>query len=367
MRIHTIAGSLLMLSFGVSCATKPAPAGNTGGNAQATGGGSTLPDMPTIPKDARWTILCASLGMQNHAEFARSLKNSLAGASGLKDWYIVRSANHTTLYYGFYKAIDDKIDAREAARAAEDRRRIRALVDSRTAQRMFPQAIHVALESADPAAPPEWNLVNAKGFYTLQVAILKDDPDRKLKAVEAVREARAQGHDAYYYHGPTSSSVCVGTWPDSAVRVQAEGTAQHPNSVVVTLPPSMAPNAGMTPDGRPIEVIQQKVEIVDASLMAVMKAFPYTIFNGIEARKMRNPQTGQERWVRSPSRIVRIPGVDGAGRDPIGTSDDATPGQPPANAGAPIAQPPAVAPPPVNPWGASDRKPTGGKLRSLGE
>ena len=64
----------------------------------------------------------------------------------------------------------------------------------------------VPIDSPDPVAPPEWNLANAKGYWSLQIAAYKDSPKRKEAAVEAVREARKNGVEAYYYHGETTSS-----------------------------------------------------------------------------------------------------------------------------------------------------------------
>ena len=76
--------------------------------------------------------------------------------------------------------------------------------------RLFPAVILTKLDTPDPSSPPEWDLTRAAGAYSLQIAVFKDSPERRAAAVEAVRAARAGGYDAYYYHGPTASSVCIG-------------------------------------------------------------------------------------------------------------------------------------------------------------
>lgn len=56
------------------------------------------------------------------------------------------------------------------------------------------------------------------GFFTVQVAVFTQDyqGDRKAAAEKLARQLRADNEEAYYYHGPRNSSVCIGlfTWDD---------------------------------------------------------------------------------------------------------------------------------------------------------
>lgn len=68
--------------------------------------------------------------------------------------------------------------------------------------------------------PSEWDLRNAEGAYSLQICYCINKPgfpDRKKLAVEIVKQLRSEGEEAYYYHGPSCSLVCVGSFPASAV------------------------------------------------------------------------------------------------------------------------------------------------------
>ena len=53
---------------------------------------------------------------------------------------------------------------------------------------LFPHSFFVEVTTPDPQAPAEWNLANANGYWSLQIAAYKDSPKRKQYAVEAVRE-----------------------------------------------------------------------------------------------------------------------------------------------------------------------------------
>src|SRR5207237_4117084 len=116
-------------------------------------------------------------------------------------------------------------DARESARAHSDQKLIQSMA-TQSGEVLFPHCYFVEVNAPDPVAPAEWNLANANGYWSLQIAAYKDSPRRKEFAVDAVREARKQGIPAYFYHGPTASSVCVGAWPRSAVKEQDESNAR---------------------------------------------------------------------------------------------------------------------------------------------
>jgi hypothetical protein len=334
-------------------------------------------DLPNIPRDARWTAFCTALGGPNHAGQARELRSRLIATTGMRDFYVVSSAEQSTIYYGFYKAIEESQDRREAQRAQADRKRLAAMLDPATGARIFRAVLLVSLEEPDPAAPAEWDLARAEGFWSLQVGIYKDSPERKLMAVEAVREARAQGIDAYYYHGPTTSSVCIGIWPREAAERESERRQRlnqqralmgqpielekrDPNAVLMVAPHSLSIPAGATTtDGTPIEVVRDPLLINDPGLEAMMRKFPLQALNGVEVRRVKNTQTGVVREVRTPSALVRIPQQDSR---PVAATPPpvVNPIRPPDPA---VVQQPA---PPPNPWAPAGRTTQqGGKLKRL--
>jgi hypothetical protein len=313
---------LLLLVFSLSCGgsgtsvTSDQPKNNFASNPP------TLPSsqqqssdpFPSIPKDAEWTILCGTFAGPDHASTARAVRSNLIAQTKMPDWYIIHGQGQTTLYYGFYRSINDPKDAKESARAQNDRKTVAALADPSGA-RLFSTVILTKLDTPDPASPPEWDLTRAQGTYSLQIAVYKDSPDRRAAAVQAVRDARAHGYDAYYFHGPTASSVCIGAWPDTAVREQndfnVKGQANPLAVPLVTagsLPTLAEGQQYMTPDGKPMNVVSAKYDILDPKLMEMMKLFQWHSVNGVDRPVMLDPRTGQKRLAAPhPSFLVKIP------------------------------------------------------------
>lgn len=352
-----------IIAVGLAACTGPAgspSAGSAdpGGGAAAQAAGGSEQAGPVIPKGANWTIVCAMFSGADHARAGRAAREYLLNSTKLREWYLVHGANDTTLYYGYYREIDHRVDPAEAGRAQSDRKTVAALT-AQNGDRLFRSVLLVPLDAADPPAPPEWNLLSArsKGTYTLQVGVCKDDPDRKVKVVEAVREARAEGMEAYYYHGPTSSSVCIGVWPENAVRRTIQTEAKDPNVVRMVVPGALnMPEHMTTPDGRPVEVVQEKIEILDRSLLAMLQKFPRQAVNGQEYRAVLDQQQ-KKRLVPYPSTIVTIPKEEPAAPRTV-EAGVATPAPAQPDQGR---VPDAKATPPVKTTPA----PKGGKLRSI--
>jgi hypothetical protein len=110
-----------------------------------------------------------------------------------------------------------------------------------------------------------------------------------------------------------------------------------------------------TEDGKDVRIVQARFEVLDPTLRNVMQQFPRMAINGVEARPVKNTQTGEVRTVVNPSAVVRIPKKGSQMAGPVSPSEvlqSMSPVQP-----AP-AQPDPVTPKP---------KPAapGGKLRSL--
>ncbi|WP_428940859.1 hypothetical protein [Fontivita pretiosa] len=290
---------------------RTSPAQPSGAKYHAQG---AVNDAPAPPKGAQYTIYCGRIEGPMHVERANRVKNELIASTGMPDWYVVHENGQSLLYYGYYKAINDPEQPGETQRAQTDRRRIDLMTDP-MGNRPFREALFVELAAPDPQAPPEWNLANAKGYWSLQIAAYKDSPDRKQAAVDAVREARAQGVEAYYYHGPTVSSVCIGAWPMHAVKAQEKGSArtQDPDRAMMVLsaglPREFARAAAALAGKQNIEVLEPRVEIVDPSMRATIQQYPTHAINGLVHTRMINGVSQPD-----PSFLVVIPNQ---GRDSV--------------------------------------------------
>lgn len=248
-------------------------------------------DSPVPPKDARWTIFCDKIDGPNHVALARELKLRLVAKSRMPDWYVIHGSSDSSLYYGFYRSIDDPKDPVEKKRAEADRLRIQSLTTP-YGEKLIRGGILVPLDAPDPDAPPKWNLANTPktAYWSLQIAAFKDDPHRKEAAVQAVRELRAQGEEAYYYHGPVISSVLVGAWPREAVKEQgtgldAKGESRDDAHTIDPTQPLLVFTGDQAPDnvardvrepgtGKRMAVMGMKLEIQDKALEAKIKKFP---------------------------------------------------------------------------------------------
>jgi hypothetical protein len=203
----------------------------------------------------------------------------------MREWYILHEAGESRIYYGYYRSINDAADAAETQRAQSDRKKIEGIVDGAKEQ-PFRDCQFVQLSAPDPASPPEWNLVNVPEdkVWTLIIGAYKDHPDRKKAAVEAVRDARARGEEAYYFHGDTVSNVCIGAWPEAAMneeRVDANEGVNVQRDPLLVLPPGMkAPGKVRNREGEGVRVVGQKVVPADRTLVAKIEQYPHMGVNG---------------------------------------------------------------------------------------
>lgn len=313
--------------------------------------------MPKIPAGARFTIFCGRVDTPDHVARANRLKGELLTASSLRDWYVVHEDGQTLVYHGFYKAIESADDPAEAARAKRDRELIDQLRVNNV--RLFPRAIFVPLDSPDPDAPPEWNILNVdankpdgdptKAYWTLEIAVYTGHADRKSYAVDAVREARKMGIPAFYFHGPATSSVLIGAWPKSAVVVrEVEEVNRDRDQVLFVSQTRLPPEARnmRDRDGKRIKVIEPEADIRDPNLRQTLERFPNFAVNGEE----ETVRVG-EQMVPKPSLLRRIPRE--LAKSTVGSAG--------MTSGDQTVEPPIPMPqPPSNP-----RQP-GGRLRSIG-
>jgi hypothetical protein len=326
-----------------SCAsdtTSKDQATTTVGTAKPGSTNSNNSDMPVPPKDAQYTLFCQKISGADHYDQSRALRQGLRDGTTMKDWYIVHSNDYSTLYYGFYRTIDprDPQDGKEGARAIHDLDTIRQMTDA-NGFRPFSVALPVLISSPDPSAEPAWDLAHSGGYWSLQIAAYKGSPDRKQAAVDAVRAARAQGIEAYYYHGSTVSSVCIGSWPKDAAReIDPADQNQDPDKPIVVTPKPLSPAAQQQYDRNGIQTAAPTVEILDPTILATMRQYPQHSVNGEVFPK--KPE---------PSFLVKVP---------QGDVDDGNEIAPVGEGGAPAA---AVRQP------TQDDQPGMGHLKSIGD
>jgi hypothetical protein len=323
MRTKYVLAALVLWVGAASCAKDGSDKGNgaTGGNVKSSAvadakpqaakhpGTAGAPSTPSIPAGAEWTIYCTTIPGNGHVLQATQLRDQLVKSTGMRDWYVIHGDSESTLYYGFYKSMD------KSAKAT--REKIDAMTDA-TGKRPFRNAVIVEVTAPDPEAPPQWDLANAPpGMeWSVQIAAYEGSPQRKKYAVDAVREARAQGVPAYYFHGPSVSSVCVGAWPKQAVRGEMEPAFNDPNEKrtleqiaqqqpadLIVLPPGM-PGGNrevQTRRGR-VRTVSTQLEVADPTLLGTMKEYPNHYRNG-EPEGVNTKNGVQPK----PSFLVKIP------------------------------------------------------------
>jgi len=170
----------------------------------------------------RWTILCLELEGPGSYTNARNLAEGLKATPGVDPAKVSvhEGQNSAAIYYGTYlRDIDPQTGDRSIPRELrDDLTLIKQLADEE--QRHYFLGAHMVPTPEPNVGRPEWDLRQAPGRYTLQVAVYFNTDflqDRKLAAVEKTRQLRARGLEAYYYHGPTCSIVTVGAFGEDAL------------------------------------------------------------------------------------------------------------------------------------------------------
>lgn len=274
------------------------------------------------PKDAQWTLYCQSFTGPDHVERSRAVKAAMIRNSGMPEWYIVHGDTQSTLYYGYYRSVSDPADAAETARARADHQKVEA-IKAPTGDRLFARSLFVQLAAPDPDAPPEWDLARVarkyqfedpnRPFWSIQIAAFKDHPDRKKAAVEMVRDARKMGEEAYYYHGESISSVCLGAFPRDVVEYDVDKQAQPQSSgqTINADQPILVEDGALPPidgpirdrEGRTVRAFTTRLKIIDPRVLAKMRQYPEHYVNGFTTVY----KGGDGKQTVQPSFLVQIP------------------------------------------------------------
>lgn len=265
-----------------------------------------LAEAPT-PNNARFTIILQNFDRPGHYRLAKQQKEYFEKTTGLHDFYVVHTEAQSTLYYGFYQTVETRENKDEARRAQTDLARFTNFeVDG---QKPFQGAIFIGLPTPNPEAPPEWDICNATGTYSIEIAAYRGVGDRKQNAVDCVREARKMGIEAYYYHGPNTSSVLIGSFPDTSVVQNNDKPQAEPGKNLLVLPnkPSNVPDEVPSDDGGRTKVFAAEIKIIDPVMMDIIRRYPHHAVNGNENKRIyTDPKTGKIIEVYDDSLIIDI-------------------------------------------------------------
>jgi hypothetical protein len=340
--------SLCFLTTSCGSENRAADAGVNFSQPKSASTGNPADDMPAPPKDAQYTICCRDFSEPSHVQDSRDAQHLLMQSTDMKKWYIVHAADHSTLYYGFYRTIDtrDPNDAAEGKRAIDDLNTIRQMQDSQ-GNRLFSASLPVPIDSPDPQANPAWDITRTGGYWSIEIAAFTGSADRKQRAVDAVRDARAQGIEAYYYHGDNASSVCIGSWPqEAAVEITLDQQNVNPDQPLVVTNTPLTPQYAEQLQKNNIQTAATHVDVQDPTLTQALGKWKEHSVNGYTMmQKVLDPVTHLE--VTQPERpfLFKIPH-----KDPLDTMTQS--------------DTPAIAPPAPS---TDQPAPGTGQLRSLGD
>jgi len=192
-----------------------------------------------------WTIECRVCTGPGHAAEAEMFAESLRAVSNLnRDAVsILAEKDRSRVLYGKYELKYVRAGAFGGSGdvVIEHSKQLKSDIDfikhlAAGEAHPFLTARAMPVPSAD-VGPPEWNLVNAKGYYTLHVGVTYPTAelrDYKGAAVEWVRVLRQDGYEAYYHHNPDSakSDICVGTFGPDALVKERDGTQRYSEAVM---------------------------------------------------------------------------------------------------------------------------------------
>jgi hypothetical protein len=147
--------------------------------------------------------------------------------------------------------------------------------------RVFSASLPVPIDSPDPQANPAWDIARTNGYWSIEIGTFANTPDRKQRAVNAVRDARADGVEAYYYHGPTASSVCIGCWPqEAAIEITPDQQNTNPDLPLLVTNTPMAPEIAEGYQKQNVQTAAPRVDVQDPTLTHELSVWKEHSVNG---------------------------------------------------------------------------------------
>lgn len=228
-----------------------------------------------------FSILLYVLSGANREQRIEGYRAQTEEDAGWKGLFVVHGDALSELYWGRHTS------RRAARRNLRKARRYRTPVD-------IPIYEHARIVEHPNSGkgPTEWDLHNADGVYTVAVAVFYNDEkhkvfNRKRLALAYCKVLREEGQEAYYNHGASKSTVTIGAFPASAIKVEKI-------------------RGGTT---------EQKI-IQDERMKQICKKFPHLLVNG-KRRQIAVPRLGSTKgqWIDRPSTPVFIPGMKPSGNE----------------------------------------------------
>jgi len=225
-----------------------------------------------------WAIVLATLSQEGHEEEIVQLREDFIRETGLSECWVDSTPKRSVLFYGHYEAFDSAEAKQELATIKDvkinDRKIFKAAFLTRTGDdegdlKAYAGAIpQYNLRTAAKAHPGEEDL------STLQIAMYEPEEGKEVgqarqAAEDLVKQLRGQGYEAYYYHGPATSTVTVGIFGADAYDAQAG-------------------------------IYSEDVE-------RMRKKFPFNSYNGRELKERVRTRANIWVTVRQPSFLVRVP------------------------------------------------------------
>lgn len=240
-----------------------------------------------------WTIALMKLTGPGAEVAAQQALTTIASQTGLAGTGILAEQGSYTVICGDYPSQTDP-------RAQDDLARIRALrVDAATpfegAMLMPPGLAQASREGS----MPDFDLSTLRSrrgndaAYTLQIAMYtaldnapptdKELDEFRAAAERAVSELRAQGEEAFYYHGPRGSTVTLGVFGEDDYRMSLRTDA--------------------------LGGVRSAGTQTSTQLRALQERHPHTLVNGQGLRFRRSADNAgpQGKGVMQPSLLVKIP------------------------------------------------------------
>jgi hypothetical protein len=166
----------------------------------------------SLQSDDEYSIRLMVVATPDHVQRVQAYKERAQQETGWMGMYVLVKSDFSELYWGKYPT-------KEAAEG--DLRRAKNF-RTHVGIQAFPAADIVPIPGSD-IGPPEMNLTNAKGVYTVLIATFHDVPDRRQYAVDNCKDLRQKGEQAYYYHTSTQSIVTIGAFDASAIKEVRNG------------------------------------------------------------------------------------------------------------------------------------------------
>lgn len=186
-----------------------------------------------------WTIECNSYEGPSHREMGDRMADALRRVPELKsdEVRVEHEAQRSRVFYGTYPLRYKEATVDREAHVKGDviielsdkiKRDLR-FIKKLSLDGKYPFWSARTIQKPTPdVGPPEWDLRNATGKYTLHVGVTFSTEklqNYKKAASDWVRDLRSRGYEAYYYHDQEKprTSICVANFGDEAFVRDARG------------------------------------------------------------------------------------------------------------------------------------------------